>query len=66
MVYFRIIISFLTASGGEENFGYTLAAENENLFDIAARTGVGIEKIIDFNSFEEPFSVREGDRVWLK
>ena len=51
---------------GAFDFGYTLAGENENLFDIAARTGVAIEKIIDLNSFEEPFSVREGDRVWLK
>ncbi len=48
------------------DFGYTLAEENENLFDIAHRTNTNIEKIIDLNSFKTPFDIREGDRIWLK
>ena len=51
---------------GSFDFGYTLAAEGENLFDVAGRTHTPIEKIIDLNRFKNPFSVREGDRIWLK
>ncbi len=51
---------------GSFDFGYTLAEDGENLFDIAYRTGVSIEKIIALNGFEDPFSVTEGEKVWLK
>lgn len=51
---------------GAFDFGYTLAEEGENLFDISNRTGISVEKIFNLNGFETPFSVEEGDRVWLK
>lgn len=51
---------------GAFDFGYTVAEEGENLFDISNRTGVSVEKIVKQNAFETPFSVEEGDRVWLK
>lgn len=51
---------------GSFDFGYTLAEKGENLFDISSRTGVSIESIIDLNGFETPFSVKEGNRVWLR
>ena len=47
-------------------FTYTYAAEGENLFDIANRTGVSVEKIAKINDFKDVFSITEGDKVWLK
>lgn len=47
------------------DFGYTIAKDGENLFDIANRTGLEIEKIASLNDFGDLFSVKEGDRVWL-
>lgn len=54
------------AKKGLFDFGYTVAQSGENLFEIANRTDTRIESIIGLNDFEDPFSVREGDRVWLK
>ena len=47
------------------NFGYTFALANENLYDIANRTSVGVEKLFKCNNYPDLFSVREGDKVWL-
>ena len=47
------------------DFGYTFANEGENLFDIAERTQISIEKIVELNDFCGVFSVKEGDKVWL-
>lgn len=46
-------------------FGYTYAEEGENLFDIADRTQIDIERIVELNDFCGVFSVKEGDKVWL-
>ena len=47
------------------NFGYTFALADENLYDIANRTSVGVEKLFKCNNYPDLFSVREGDKVWL-
>lgn len=48
------------------DFGYTFARKGENLFDISSRTDVDIQKLFENNNFTDLFSVKEGDRVWLK
>ena len=50
----------------EYDFGFTLARENENMFDIAYRCDVPVETLMRLNDFKTPFSVKEGDRVTLK
>lgn len=50
----------------EYDFGFTLALEGENMFDIAHRCGVAIETLMRLNDYKTPFSVKEGDRVVLK
>lgn len=47
------------------SFKYTIANAGENLFDVANRTGVDIEKIVASNDYEDLFSISEGDKVWL-
>lgn len=47
------------------NFGYTYAMLNESLYDIANRTGVDVETLVELNDFEDLFSLRKGDKVWL-
>lgn len=47
------------------NFGYTFALEGENLYDVANRTDVSIEKIVQCNDFRDLFSLEKGDRVRL-
>ncbi len=47
------------------DFGFTYALKGENLYDIANRTGVSIETIVENNDFEDLFSVGEGDKVCL-
>lgn len=47
------------------NFGYTFAKENENLYDVANRTGVEIDKLFEINDYKDLFSLKAGDRVWL-
>ena len=49
----------------ETNPDYTVAADGENLFDIAHRTGMQIENLVEANDFGDVFAVKEGDRVWL-
>lgn len=46
-------------------FGYTYAEEGENLFDIADRAQISVDKIVELNDFCGVFSVKEGDKVWL-
>ncbi|UKI22190.1 MAG: LysM peptidoglycan-binding domain-containing protein [Anaerotruncus sp.] len=41
----------------------TVALENENAFEIAARCGVSVEKIMRLNCFKTPFDVPLGTRV---
>lgn len=50
----------------EYDFGFTLALENENMFDIAHRCGVAVETLMRLNDFKTPFSVKAGDKVVLK
>lgn len=62
-------VSFIEAQGvknGEYNFGFTYAQENENMFDISFRCSVPIEKLMQINHFENPFCVKNGDRVVLE
>lgn len=47
------------------DFGYTIAKQGENAFDIANRMGVDIDKIVEANSLEDLFSICEGDKIWL-
>lgn len=49
----------------ECDYGYTFAADKENLFDISNRTGIKVEKLVDLNNYGDLFTVREGDKVWL-
>ncbi len=47
------------------DFGYTFALEGENMYDVANRTNVSIEKLARCNDFKDLFSLSEGDRVKL-
>lgn len=47
-------------------FGYTYALEGENLYDIANRCEVAADVLFRANDYMDMFSVREGDKVWLK
>ncbi len=49
----------------EHTVGYTYVLENENLFDVASRTGVQIESIVKCNDIGDIFAVREGEKIWL-
>ncbi len=46
------------------NFGYTIAKNGENLFDIANRLNVEVELLVSKNDFEDLFAVKEGDKVY--
>lgn len=48
------------------DFGFTYAESGENMFDVAYRSGVSIEKLMELNNFKTPFDIKEGDRVVLK
>ena len=48
------------------DFGYTYALRGENLYDVANRTGVSVDRLFAANSYEDLFSVSEGDKIWLK
>lgn len=43
----------------------TTAEAGENLFDIAARCGVSLEKLIERNNLKSPFDITEGQEVLL-
>lgn len=44
---------------------FTYALEEENLFDVANRTGVKIETLVKCNDIGSIFALKEGDRIWL-
>ena len=50
----------------EYDFGFTYAEENENMYDIAFRCDKSIEKLMEINSFPNPFSVKKGDKVVIQ
>ena len=50
----------------EYDFGCTYALENENMFDISYRCGVEIERLMQLNNIETPFSLSVGDKVVLR
>jgi len=45
---------------------FTLAGENENMFEIAQRCGISVERLMALNDYKTPFEVQAGDRVVLK
>lgn len=47
------------------DFGYTYALEGENLYDISNRTDVSVEKLFEYNTYKNLFSVSAGDKVRL-
>lgn len=53
-------------TSAEYDFGFTYAEEGENMFDIAHRCSVKIEKLMQLNNFKTPFCINAGDRVVLK
>lgn len=59
---------FLEDIGNQKDsysFGYTYANDRENLFDVANRTGVKIEKLVEANDFQSIYAVSKGDKIWL-
>lgn len=59
---------FTQESNNKEETGsldFTYVLENENLFDVSNRTGVGIETLVKCNDIGNIFAVKEGDRIWL-
>ena len=44
--------------------GYTIAKNDENLFDIANRLGISVDVLVENNDFDDLFSVNEGDKVY--
>lgn len=66
--YVSYSFSFIEDSKGKKHsfdFGYTFALEGENLYDVANRTDVSIEKLAQCNDFKDLFSLSKGDRVRL-
>lgn len=49
----------------KHHFSFTYADENENAFDIANRTGVSVNKIMEINDFSSPFEIEQGSKVRL-
>lgn len=45
---------------------FTTVRDGENLFDVAHRTRVPLERIMDLNSFKSPFDVSAGDKAVLR
>lgn len=58
-------IEDVSSKKGKFDFGYTYALANENVYDVANRTNVDVEKIVEHNDFCDLFSLKEGDKVWL-
>lgn len=62
-------VSFIeenSSKADQYDFGFTYALENENMFDIAFRCGKSIEALMQLNDYENPFCVKNGDKVVLK
>lgn len=47
------------------DFGYTVAQDGENVFDIAYRTKSSVDRIMEKNEFITPFDVPSGGKVVL-
>lgn len=47
-------------------FDFTVAGENENMFEIAKRCRISVERLMELNNYKNPFEVKAGDRVVLK
>ena len=47
------------------DFGYTFALPDENLYDVANRCGVKVERLAEANGYRDLFSLSEGDKIWL-
>ncbi len=67
----NIEYSFLFVEGTNSkkpfhDFSFTVAGENENMFQIADRCRVSVEQLMALNDYKTPFSVQTGDRVVLK
>ena len=43
----------------------TTVLKGENLFDISARTGISVEKLIEINNLKSPFDIEENREVTL-
>ena len=48
------------------NFSFTIALNDENLFQIADRCNTPVEQLMALNDYKTPFAVSAGDRVVLK
>ncbi len=48
------------------DFGFTYVKNGENMFDVAYRSAVDVEKLMELNDYKSPFALKEGDRVVLK
>lgn len=60
---------FLQESCGKAavfDFGFTYALQGENLYDIANRTSKDVGELFCLNKYSDLFSVKEGDKVWLR
>ena len=59
-------IEEVNSKGRRYDFGYTFALPEENLYDVANRCGVRVEKLVEANGVKDLFSLNEGDKIWLK
>lgn len=58
-------IEDVNSKKGKFDFGYTYVLAGENVYDVANRMDVDVEKIVEHNDFCDLFSLKEGDRIWL-
>ena len=49
----------------EYDFNFTYAVKGENLYDVANRTGVDVGRIFELNEYQDLFSVKKGEKIWL-
>lgn len=62
-------VEFVEDAGAKKenyDFGYTYARRGENAFDIANRTNTDLETIVGRNDFPDLFSLKEGEKIWLR
>lgn len=64
--YSFVFVENVSSKKHSYDFSYTVAGEDENLFQIAGRCNVPVEMLMALNDFATPFSVNSGDRVVLK
>lgn len=61
-------VEFIEDVGNKKDkfdFGYTYALAGETVYDVANRTNIAVDKIVEYNDFCDLFSLKEGDKVWL-